>query len=109
MLGTILGFLVVLGGAGWMVGRKSCAEGFRVRAEENWVEVVQEVADIDGFEETNIVEVEAGNSVVGWEKDGCCTVRCWEGSSSTAAWSGSTARSSGGSTLTKQQIGHKLQ
>ena len=74
MLGTILGFLAVLGGAGWLVGRKSCAVGFRERAEENWVEVVQEVVDIDGFEETNIVVVEAGNSVVGWEKGGCCTL-----------------------------------
>ena len=74
MLGTILGFLVVLGGAGLWVGRKSCAVGFREIAEEHCVEVVQEVVDSDGVEETNIVMVEAGNSVVGCDKAGCCTV-----------------------------------
>ena len=74
MLGTILGFLVVLGGAGLWVGRKSCAVGFRERTEENCVEVVQEVVDSDGVEETNIVMVEAGNSVVGWVEAGCCTL-----------------------------------
>ena len=86
------------------MGRKSCAVGFRERAEENCVEVVQEVVDSDGVEETNIVMVEAGNSVVGWVEAGCCTLRCREESSSTAAWSGSTARSTGGSTLTTEVI-----